>query len=215
MEQPLVNTPQELSRYERKRMEREERERERQAVERKKKVKKYAALAVVLLAIGAGIFGLIRSAGKNTATSTASPGERLADKGRNHVESVSLNDYNSVPPTSGPHFGSQTNWGIHKEPVPEGYQVHNLEHGGVLIQYKPDLAVDIVDKLKAVGESYDWKKIILAPYAPLDKNIGITAWTRLDKFDDFDEARIRAFIDAHRNHGPENVPDNMQSVTLP
>ena len=108
-----------------------------------------------------------------------------------------------------------TNWGIHKEPIPEGYQIHNLEHGGVLMQYKPDLAPEVIEKLKAVGESYDWRKIILAPYPPLDKNIALTAWTRLDKFDEFDEARVRAFIDAHRNHAPEKVPDNMPSVALP
>ncbi|MDO8557646.1 MAG: DUF3105 domain-containing protein [bacterium] len=211
----LSDTTKETSRYERKRMEREEKDRERNAAQHKKRIKKYATLAVALLVIGAGIFGLVRSAGKNTATLKTSPGELLTDKGRQHVEKTDISDYNSIPPTSGPHFTIQTNWGIHKESVPEGYQIHNLEHGGVILQYKPELAVDVVDKLKAIGESYNWKKLILAPYGPLDKNIALTAWTRLDKFDDFDETRIRAFIDAHRNHGPENVPDNMQSVTLP
>ena len=89
------------------------------------------------------------------------------------------------------------------------------EHGGVIIQYRPDVPQDQIDKLKATGAKYNWEKLILAPYPPLKNRIALTAWTRLDAFDDLDEARIRTFIDAWRKHGPEDVPNNMDSVTLP
>ena len=200
------------SRYERKRMEREERERERTTTQKKKKLARYGALAIVLAGIAGGIV-LVAKRVNNQAAQVF--GERIASQGQQHVDSVDVSRYNSVPPTSGDHFASQTNWGIHKEPVPEGYQIHNLEHGGVLVQYKPDLAPEIIEKLKAIGESYNWKKIILAPYPPLDTNIALTAWTYIDTFDVLDEARVRAFIDARRNHAPENVPDDMPSVVLP
>src|SRR3989338_8237680 len=203
---------QQLSRYERKRMEREAQERERASAQRKKKLVRYGVLAIVLAGIGGGVALLARNENKQA---THISGERISNQGQQHVDKVDVAGYNSVPPTSGDHFTSQTNWGIHKEPIPEGYQIHNLEHGGVLMQYKPDLAPEVIEKLKAVGESYDWRKVILAPYPPLDKNIALTAWTRLDKFDEFDEARVRAFIDAHRNHAPEKVADNMPSVALP
>ena len=44
---------------------------------------------------------------------------------------------------------------------------------------------------------YD-KYVILAPYPTMKSRIALTAWTRLDKFDEFDEKRIVRFIDSYR-----------------
>jgi hypothetical protein len=35
----------------------------------------------------------------------------------------------------------------------------------------------------------------------------LTAWGWLDKLDSFDEKRMTAFINAHRDRGPERTPD--------
>ena len=43
--------------------------------------------------------------------------------------------YNSEPPTSGPHLPYIAPWGIHTRPIPNELQVHNLEDGGVMVQY--------------------------------------------------------------------------------
>lgn len=235
----MQNAQPELSRYERKRLEREQKEQERRLSRRKKKIIRWGIFTLVLIVFAGGVVALVRNGDQQNTKepqSSAQPqAKEIPDLGRAHVSSTTLNDYNSIPPTSGPHFGEQTNWGIHKEPIPEGYQVHNLEHGGVLIQYKPmqeaadsttgtlaatstkteGASEDVVAKLKAIGEDYGWKKLILAPYPPLDANFALTAWTRLDTFDEFDEERIRVFIDAYRNRGPERVPDNMPSRELP
>src|SRR5438046_1087146 len=126
---------QELSGYERKRQEREEKDRERAKVKRTRSIKTYAVGAVLLLLAAGGMAMLIRSAGKRTKEqSLALRSTHFEDKGRTHMENVKREDFDSVPPTSGPHYASQTNWGMHKEPIPEGYQVHNLEHGGILMQ---------------------------------------------------------------------------------
>jgi hypothetical protein len=74
-------------------------------------------------------------------------------------------------------------------------QVHNLEDGGVVIQYFCQDCPDLVKQLTAIAERYD--RVILAPYAGLDRKIALTAWGRIDKFDEFDEARIVTFIKAH------------------
>ena len=42
------------------------------------------------------------------------------------------------------------------------------------------------------------EQVILAPYPGMRTRIALTAWTRLDAFDDFDEARIVRFIRAYR-----------------
>jgi len=41
-------------------------------------------------------------------------------------------------------------------------------------------------------------QVVLAPYPTMQHRIALTAWTRLETLDDFDEARIERFIRAYR-----------------
>ena len=105
--------------------------------------------------------------------------------------------YNSTPPTSGPHLGSLAQWGVYEEPVPNELQVHNLEDGGVMVQYDcPDGCPELVDQLAEIVEEYD-EGVILAPYPGMDSRIALTAWQRIDQFDEFDEERVQRFIRAY------------------
>jgi hypothetical protein len=60
-----------------------------------------------------------------------------------------------------------------------------------------------VAKLTAIVSSYD-RQVILAPYPGMKTRIALTAWTRLEAFDEVDEARIRRFVRAYRgiDHHP-------------
>lgn len=69
----------------------------------------------------------------------------------------------------------------------------------------------IKNQLEGVVRQYA-AKVILQPNPTIDKTIALTAWTRIDMFDTLDLDRVKRFIDAYRNRGPENVPDNMPSV---
>ena len=134
------------------------------------------------------------------------PGQRFPDQGNRHVQTFSeaIPPYNSDPPTSGPHMPYIAPWGIHTEPIPRQLQVHNLEDGGVMVQYHcPQGCLDLVAKLTAIVSSYD-RQVILAPYLGMKTRIALTAWTRLEAFDELDEARIRRFIRAYRgiDHHP-------------
>ena len=40
--------------------------------------------------------------------------------------------------------------------------------------------------------------MLLAPYPGMKTRIALTAWTRLDAFDAFDESRIHRFIKAYQ-----------------
>ena len=136
----------------------------------------------------------------------AEPGVSLPDQGNRHVPTlnVEIPPYNSDPPTSGPHLPYIAPWGIHTEPIPRQLQVHNLEDGGVIVQYNcPDGCTDLVGKLKAIVSGYE-RQVILAPYPGMKTRLALTAWTRLDAFDDFDERRVRRFISAYRgmDHHP-------------
>jgi len=126
------------------------------------------------------------------------PGIQLADQGNRHLGSAREphEPYNSNPPTSGPHLPYIAPWGVHTRPIQPELQVHNLEDGGVLVQYSCECP-DLVAKLRTLVERYD-KHVILAPYPDMKSRIALTAWTRLETLGDLDEKRITRFIDALR-----------------
>ena len=116
--------------------------------------------------------------------------------------------YNSIPPTSGPHFAVPPATGIYESPMPEGLQVHALEHGHIGIQYAPDISTDQVAALRRIGARYP-DDVFVAPYAPIGHGIALTAWGRIDTFDGVDEARIVRFVEALRgryDHGWRTSP---------
>lgn len=126
------------------------------------------------------------------------PGLAMPDLGNEHILYSQTATYNSSPPTSGPHYTTLARWGIHTEPIPNEFQVHNLEDGGVLIQYNcPEGCPDIVAELSEIVERYD-ELVILAPYPDMEARIALTAWTRLTTLDSVDEGRIVRFIEAYR-----------------
>ncbi|PWB78249.1 MAG: hypothetical protein C3F08_08975 [Candidatus Methylomirabilota bacterium] len=147
----------------------------------------YAVIAVILLV--AGYWGY----GKMTETHAWTAVPILPSP---HVPpDIPHPPYNSDPPTSGPHAPGLARWGVYSDPVPKELQVHNLEDGGVVIQYSCQDCPDLVKKLTAIAERYD--RTILAPYPGLDRKIALTAWGSIDKFDEFDETRIVTFIKYH------------------
>lgn len=64
----------------------------------------------------------------------------------------------------------------------------------------------VIEQLKKLVESYR-SKVILTPRSKNDHFITLAAWGYLQTQDSYDEATIKAFIAAHKDHGPEKVPD--------
>lgn len=126
------------------------------------------------------------------------PGTFVASQGNAHIQLATdpHPPYSSDPPTSGSHLPYLAPWGIHTRPIPRELQVHNLEDGGVLIQYNCECP-ELVEKLAAVVRRYE-HGVILAPYPEMKSRIALTAWTRLDTMEEFDEARVVRFISAYR-----------------
>lgn len=153
-----------------------------------------------LLGWGVVAVGLAVGAGTIAYWAATLPGSPVDSLGNAHLRSADEPHvpYNSDPPTSGPHLSYIASWGIHTQPIPRELQVHNLEDGGVLVQYNcPRECSDLVRQLAAIVSRYE-RHVILAPYPGMEKTIALTAWTRMDKFDTFDEKRIVRFIEAYR-----------------
>jgi len=119
--------------------------------------------------------------------------------------------YPSYPPTSGQHAESATTWGLHTEPVTDELAVHNLEHGGLVISHN-NIPADDLSKITALLRSYPRDqygevKLVIRPYDKIAPGtIVLTAWNWIDELTVYDEARIKAFMDAHLNKCCESVP---------
>ena len=176
----------------------------RQAGERHRRALGWGAAALLaVVALGGLTFWLTRPVLGSRVQTFPNQGQTHIQHGQAHPA------YNSTPPTSGWHYADQVApWGISAQPLPHEVQVHNLEHGGVVIQYDcPDGCPEVVSKLEAIVRSYP-SKVVLAPYAGIPGHrLALTAWTRLAYLDDVDEAFIRQFVASYRNQGPEQVPD--------
>jgi len=129
-------------------------------------------------------------------------------QGRDHIPVGSSHDpYNSNPPTSGPHYGEPADWGSYDQALADEQLVHNLEHGGINLLYKPD-AVDAttIDALKAIQRDFP-NKTVVAPRAANPSPIALASWGYYLTLDAFDEATIREFIRRNKNKGREFSPD--------
>jgi hypothetical protein len=159
-------------------------------------------IALFILSLFAGVLPISIGGGADSV------GTRIPDQGTAHINrGVSHPEYNSVPATSGWHYSDESapaRWGVYEQVLPDEVLVHNLEHGGVGVHYNcPDGCEELVSKLsEIVGRS---TKVIMSPYPDMDTAVALTAWNYIDKFDEFDEDRIIAFI--RGNVSSPNAPE--------
>jgi hypothetical protein len=138
----------------------------------------------------------------------------------NHIESgIPPGPYPSDPPAGGVHYATELDAKFYEEsdlaalaPYPEGSLVHNLEHGYVIFWYNCvslDQAGcdDLKANIRGVMGEFDGLKLIAFPWKSLNVPLAMTSWGRLSRYETFDPAQARAFINANRNKSPEpNAP---------
>lgn len=141
--------------------------------------------------------------------------EVFESQGNNHIDfgARSPIEYNSSPPSSGPHYGNLAAWQIYEDPIRYEQLNHNLEDGGVVVYYQcPDGCPELFDQLSASVQPYidAGRHVILAPNdptwspsggQPLHQDMGapiaLAAWGRVLKLDEYDADAIRAFIERY------------------
>jgi hypothetical protein len=111
--------------------------------------------------------------------------------------------WNSYPPTSGRHYYQWVIWGDYTEPVPLIKEVHNLEHGGMIIQYGNKVPKADIANIDAFWRQ-DPTAILVAPLPNLGHKIAMTAWTNLAECTSYNQKAFKAFRSAFRFHGPES-----------
>ena len=120
-------------------------------------------------------------------------------------------EYNSDPPTSGPHYADEARAGFYDTnsyQYPAEYLVHNLEHGYVIFWYNcglldDDACTELKSQIKSVMDEFNNVKVIAYPWDSLDVPVAMTSWGRLHKMKTFNEAQARAFYGSNLNRSPE------------
>jgi hypothetical protein len=129
------------------------------------------------------------------------------DEGRDHIWPDHPVEYQTMPPTSGPHFPDPTAPGFYTSRPAFGYLVHSLEHGSVVIYYDPaQLSPGIEKSLRAFIKANSDPEIgiVAVPDADFKYPFILTAWDKMIKLNKYDPQVVRAFLAEYLGRGPEN-----------
>src|SRR3712207_4694887 len=162
-------------------------------------------LAFTVAAFTTSMFGLAQ----------ASVGRTVATLPADHVAEGTPIEFNSRPPTSGPHYAAwYPSYGVLTETVDPRTWVHNLEHGAIVLLYNcPEGCPDLVQQIRELHNSLPRgrnarsgvPRMLALPYTDMDSRIAVVAWGWLLELDQFDAAQITKFYDARIDRGPECV----------
>jgi hypothetical protein len=130
-----------------------------------------------------------------------------------HVDEGETLSDKEFPPTSGKHYDNWAPFGVYDEPIEDGFAVHDLEHGGVVVWLGEKVSDDVVD---AIGElPKDEEKWVVAPRHDID-GLFSGAWGKglycppaaLDKLDTGDLAdAVQAWFEAVNSTGSKAEKD--------
>ena len=191
---------QSLTNKERWELRKQEKQKFQEIQQKNKRVKKIGFLVITMFIIGSLGYGIVYLA---TRPEKSIPGTAFPILGREHIPVGTFHpEYNSNPPTSGSHYVKEAEWGVYQNELPDEQLIHNLEHGGIWISYKPDIDPAIKAKLESIGNN-NRGSVVVAPRTMNDSMIAVASWGRLEKLDKFDEVEIINFIDENKNKSPE------------
>ncbi len=172
---------------------------------------KFIAIAAVVVVISLGTLFIVRD---RHASEAMLIGVKHPNLGQQHLQTLDAahKPYNSQLPSSGPHYVQPAPWGIKTETVVDEQLVHNEEHGGIIIAYKPDLAQDQLEALKQIASTLtanDSKgavkgfKVLMFPRAKNEKPIQLASWCYTLDLEKVDAQLIQTFYRQHLNKAPE------------
>ena len=227
------------------RREREDRERAAKAAERRRRMVGYGVggglagvalivLLVLLLAGGGG--GTSSRASEDVLPGGGSvPEQKETDvvkaaraagcelksfkaKSRDHITDIDEKvKYDSNPPSEGRHYEIPAEDGSYDEAPKDTELVHSLEHGRIIVWFKPTLPKDVRADLRKLFDD-DPYQMLLVPRANMPYAVASTAWNRdpepygtgrllgCPRVNDKTWDALRTFRDEHRSNGPEPVP---------
>ena len=169
---------------------------------------------------GAWALSLLAACGGDAPTAptpapTPAPGmpnaASVALEGWAHVAEGSAITYVANPPASGPHYPVWGRYREHTSALSRGYWVHNLEHGAIVLLYRPDAPASAVSELRQAYQALPndgacgHRRALMTPDPLLPQPVAAVAAQRVLMADRLDPSWVRAFTDSYRGQGPEAV----------
>lgn len=145
------------------------------------------------------------------------------------VTDCSAVQYQSNPPTSGPHYITWPAYKTYAEAIPRGFTVHALSHGAVVFSYSCTDCADEVASAQQVLDSTGLDptcctaqgcgtdattRVMMTPDPGLPSRWAAQSWGFSLTADCFEPDVFMTFI-AHRGEGPEAICANGVDVSLP
>jgi hypothetical protein len=181
------------------------------------------AAAAGLLLGAVGVYALVGGASSSSIAETMSAAGctyRVVEEtgeARHVTELPKGYKYTTDPRTTGLHHPETVLWGAYDAPLDQMQVGHNMEHGGVVIQYGAKVPEATVAQLTAFYQA-DPNGLLLAPLPRLGNEISLGAWTfdldllnkeryaghgRLARCSRFNEDAFDEFVGEFRGKGPE------------
>jgi Protein of unknown function (DUF3105) len=228
------------------RREREERERQAKAAKQRKQLVGYGIAGIVVIAVAA-VLAVVALGGDNGGGGGTGASELLPDGGSvpeqaefevrpaaaaancevksvkgggtaDHTTSLDERvEYKTNPPTTGRHYQIPAEDGAYSDAPTDEELVHGLEHGRVVVWFRPGLPEDQRADLKAFYDE-DSYQMFLVPRTEMPVPVAATAWNGdpapggrgqslfCEEVTPEMWDALRAFRDEHRSRGPEPVP---------
>lgn len=180
-----------------------------------------AALVLAAIVVALALFAFGGTPADTVLSEAGCTVEKAPAQGAQHVEQLEEGfEYNTFPPTTGPHHPVAAPWDVYSDPVEQFRLVHNLEHGGVIVQYGSDVPQSTVDEIVAWYREHP-NGMVVAPLPELEGQIALGAWVTPDprpgeearpgegvvaKCPTFDRGAFDAFVDEYGFRGPERFP---------
>ena len=126
-------------------------------------------VVIAIVAFGGGSNTNEKAAARRSSPRAASTSTTRRRRASPHYTTLNPSpppSWNSFPPTSGRHFYQWVLWGDYTEPVPLIKEVHNLEHGGMIIQYGNKVPKSDISQIDAFWQK-DPTAMLVAPLPKL------------------------------------------------
>jgi hypothetical protein len=144
--------------------------------------------------------------------------QQRAIEGYAHVPVCSKVTYGTKPPSSGNHYPIWSAFRSYESAIPEGFWVHDLEHGAVVFSYNcpTGCASDIAaaqslidglpdDSLCDPSLGNPRVRMTMTPDPNLDVKFAASSWGWTLRADCFDPGAFGAFVKAHYGQGREMI----------
>lgn len=173
-----------------------------------------AGLAAAAIACGGGSGG----APGAPSGSCSAAAQQHPIEGFSHVPVCSPVSFATRPPSSGDHYPIWAAYQSYSSAVPEGFWVHDLEHGAIVITYNcpGGCASDVAAAQAFIDAQPDDPmcdpsagdprvRLVMTPDPGLDVKFAASAWGWTLRADCFDASAFGAFTAAHYGQGREAV----------